>query len=300
MAGMSRKEIARLLDHVEPQGVTLTRTKSGVLMRMPDGKATAMVHFTSSDVNMRKALRAQLKRAGVSWPTDAGPVRAEITDHKPTRRSLEQVSQALAGWDQRYITGSQLVRLMGGEPDYSKAKESGASRGMTLLAAQRCLYHLGWIPTGPAKARKWLRPLELEPEPVHLLEPEPEPTPEPETVETDTPEPETALAGPERPAGEGLAPVSGHPSWEGVEAAERLQAALGAPQRDEHLAPPLSLVPDAAEVKAHPAGHEYIDTVDSWTGNLEQLPEGMSLAQLRQLLGAFGLQLELRVWRADA
>ena len=69
MAGLAMKEVARIAKHVEAQGVNITRTKSGLLMRMPDGE-TAMVHFTSSDVNQVRKLRAQLHRSGVSMPND--------------------------------------------------------------------------------------------------------------------------------------------------------------------------------------------------------------------------------------
>lgn len=229
MAGMSRKEIARLLDHIEPQGVTTTRTTKGVLLRMPDGK-TDMIHWTTSDHRAADNLRASLRRSGITWPTDGDPISPKIMNSRPQKATLAKVEKALRGYPYRKIGASQLIRLM---PE---------GETLTIPAAQAALYHLGWTPTGPTKARKWLRPLELEPEP-------------------------------------------------------------------EDLTPPLSLVPDDARPAEAPAPEpepevktdgerEFLDSVDSWTADFDQLPEGLTVAQLRQTLGAFGLQLELRTWKA--
>jgi hypothetical protein len=148
MAGMSKKEITRLLDHIEPQGVQLTRTKKGMMLRLPDGTST-MIHFTGSDVRERDNVRARLKRAGVEWPGEGSPLGAAITDTKPWATTLEYGAELLAGWDQKYINGSQLRRL-----------SQAAGRDMNNQTAQRILYHLGWLPTGKSTARKWLRPLD--------------------------------------------------------------------------------------------------------------------------------------------
>lgn len=156
MAGMSRKEIARLLDHIEPQGVTTTRTTKGVLLRLPD-QSTTMLHFTGSDVREAKNVRARLKRAGVSWPTDGEPLGDRILTSRPQKRTLEVAAEALSRWEGRSITGAQLRRLL----------PEGVT--MTVHTSQVALWHLGWTPTGSATARKWLRPIDTEPEPEHLL-----------------------------------------------------------------------------------------------------------------------------------
>ena len=70
MPGLSRKETERLLDYIEPQGVKISPVKNGVMLRLPDG-GTQVVHFSVSDHRGPQKLRARLKRAGVSWPTDA-------------------------------------------------------------------------------------------------------------------------------------------------------------------------------------------------------------------------------------
>lgn len=84
MSGMSKKETARLLDHIEPQGVKITRVSKGFLLRLPDG-GTTTVHLTNSDHRADDNLRARLKRAGISWPTDGHAVKS-----KPTKATLEK------------------------------------------------------------------------------------------------------------------------------------------------------------------------------------------------------------------
>jgi len=179
MAGMSRKEIDRLLDHVAPQGVGLTRMKKGVLLRLPD-QSTTMVHFTPSDHRAAQNLRARLKRAGVTWPTDGDPLPKSVTEHQPRAGTLAKAERLLLHWDQKHINASQLVRL-------AQARGETLSQG----TAAACLYHLGWTPTGPFSARKWLRPLGPdEPEtvpvdaPVTPIRPETETDPAAIKVET--------------------------------------------------------------------------------------------------------------------
>lgn len=232
---MSRKEIVRLLDHIEPQGVETTRTKKGILLRLPD-KSSTMLHFTGSDHREADNVRARLRRSGVSWPTDGDPLSDRILSSRPHKSTMQKVERALLRWDQRTITGAQLRRLM---PE---------GETLSITAAQAALYHLGWTPTGPTTARKWLRPLELEPEPVDLF---------PEETEPEPPAPLTLVPN---------------------------EVQQGEPSPDEKPAEP----------------REFIDSVDSWAANLDQLPESLTLADVRKVLGAFGLQLELRTWRADA
>lgn len=244
MAGMSRKEIARLLDHIEPQGVTTTRTTKGVLLRLPD-QSTTMLHFTGSDVREAKNVRARLKRAGVSWPTDGEPLGDRIITSRPQKRTLALATEALSRWEGRSITGAQLRRLL---PE---------GESMTVHTSQVALWHLGWTPTGPATSRKWLRPLADEPEPEHLLT--------------------------------------------NAELAARELAHLPQPepQPEPTEAPQLALVPD--DVPEAPAGglREFIDTADSWTASPAALPPELTVTQLAQVLAAFGLQSEIRVWRGD-
>lgn len=224
---MSRKEINRLLDYVEPQGVTTTRTKKGVLLRLPD-QSTTMLHFSGSDHRERDNVRARLRRAGVSWPTDGDPLGDAITKSKPQKTTLDKAKKALLRWEGSTITGAQLRRLL---PE---------GETMTVVASQRALYHLGWTPSGPATSRKWWKPIELEPEPNEPVAIQPETEPEPVA---------------------------------------------------------LHIVPDPIP---EPEPREFIDSVDSWTAQLDQLPDTLTLGDVRKMVQAFGLHLELRTWRADA
>ena len=183
MSGMSMKEIARLLDHVEPQGVRPTRTKNGILLRLPDGK-TAMVHFTTSDVNARKALRATLKRSGITMPTDrhqTTQLASYITDVNPTRATRERAQVALDRMGMAKVTSQQLVNAGGAK---------------NVVQAAQVLYALGWLPERPGKGqrKRWVRPVEQDPEPIVLhaepeVVPETAPAPEPEPVPEPIPEP---------------------------------------------------------------------------------------------------------------
>lgn len=262
MAGMARKEIARLLDHIEPQGVSVTRTTKGVLLRLPDD-TTTMLHFSGSDVREPKNVRARLKRAGVSWPGEESPLPQWIAE-RPTQRTLDRVQAVLATYEHRYITGGQLSRLL----------VAAGDKPMNSMVTQRALYHLGWVATGKSTGRKWLRPLELEPDPFAE-----------EAAEL------AAAAEAEAAAAEAEAEAK-------AEAKRQLElAAHNAAAEPVHLEPKpersLSLVPDGAR----PA--EVQPTDDSWAISLDTLPNDLNVTQLWVLLQALGLQGEIRV-RRDA
>lgn len=256
MPGLSRKEIAQLVPHLEAQGVSTTRTKSGILLRMPDKEHTAMIHFTSSDVNAPKKLRADLKRWGVTWPTDdPGKLPGYITRGKPTNRSIMVLQAAL---DALPDDGAAKVHVRDLKPGTGWQDDRIANG----------LYHLGYLPSSSRKGfqRYWLRPAHLSPD---------------------------------LPAPEEVAPVTA------------LRAAEAVTQPQAWVTPDLSLVPPqpptapaaatSPEAPAAPAPggpREFLDSVDSWTLAWEEFPPGMSLAKLRQVLGAAGLEVELRAWRA--
>lgn len=158
MAGMSMKEIARIVEHVEPQGVTVTRTKKGLLLRLPNHETT-MVHFTTSDVRAVKNLRATLKRAGVTMPNDRHTAQAElapyITNVTPTQRTKDRAQASLDKLGLRKVTTKQLVAA-GGAPN--------------VIQASQVLFALGWTPSKTTRnaRRYWLAPVETDPEPIVL------------------------------------------------------------------------------------------------------------------------------------
>lgn len=257
MAGMSRKEISRLLDHIEPQGVQLTRTTKGILLRLPNGQ-TSMLHFTGSDSREGKNVRAALKRAGITWPTDGGTdLRKDVTEHPPRDATIERILPLLEKWEHRYITAAQLMRL--------HAAEIGPKPALTQLTAQRVLYHSGWIATGKSTARKWLRPLELEPD----------------RFEEETPEaPQSAPTAPEPPAPVGEVADTGESLSDGP---------TGLPVAEPVQQTPTEAPPASAD------GREFLDTADSWV--VEDLPPNMPISEVFRALRSFGLEGEIRVWR---
>lgn len=69
MTGLAQKEVNRLLTHVRNQGVETRTTKSGWLLKLPDGGQT-VIHKTDSDHRSAANIRARLKQAGISWPDE--------------------------------------------------------------------------------------------------------------------------------------------------------------------------------------------------------------------------------------
>jgi hypothetical protein len=61
-------ELRRLVFHLEDQGCRVRQTKKGWFIQFPDGTGTAL-HKTGSDVRGPKNLRAQVRRAGMNWPS---------------------------------------------------------------------------------------------------------------------------------------------------------------------------------------------------------------------------------------
>src|SRR5258708_4997608 len=155
MAGMSMKEIARIIDFVEPQGVGVTRTKKGLLLRLPNGESE-MIHFTTSDHRAYANTRSRLHQAGVELPTDKHSLKNlpnYITAGSMRTATLERAARIIEGMGSpRQITAPQFIEA-GGAPTYG--------------LANRTLYHLGWTPqTDRKRAHKvWLQPLEQEVEP---------------------------------------------------------------------------------------------------------------------------------------
>jgi hypothetical protein len=264
MAGMPMKEISALVGHLEPQGVTTTRTKKGLMLRLPDGTST-MLHFTGSDVRERDNVRARIHRAGLSWPGDDLTASAQRT---PSPRNMARAQAVLDGFDGDSIRPIELARLVTAADGQKFSRES----------ASRVLHALGWSVMGRTSGQRWHRPA-AEPEPLpelvtngHHPEPiEPEPT-EPEPTEPELvaePEPEPWL-----PAG-------------GI-------AVTVAP---ELVAEPEPIEPEPIEPEPEPEPHPDAAVPGSWAMELEHLPAETTIAQLWVYIAALGLQGEVRVWR---
>lgn len=270
MPSLARKDIERLVDHVKPQGVTVTRTKKGYLMRLPDGTSTT-VHFTTSDVHAGEKVKATLKRAGVTWPTDPGAYRI---NSKPSK---ETIQRGLAAW--RAMGSPTVVR----SSELSLAM--GYEEGQRNLSVRRWLTWAGFDLVGQTRGARWV-----------LYEPRPELGP---VEAVTTPDNVTVLRAVERPA----EPDAPEEPQEPAEAPQEAPAAPE-PQPEPDEAPTEAtpaavvdswVVPGAEDTPAAPPSM-VADLGTAWA-TWEDLPGDWTVDQLRLMLLAFGLDAELRVWR---
>jgi hypothetical protein len=288
---MPMKEISKLLTHLEPQGVTATRTKKGVLLRLPD-KSTTMLHFTGSDVREQANVRARLKRAGLEWPGDEVRLGANITDHKPTALTIEKAQRALEQWPNSTINGLQLRRLVAGL-DPEDTSETNP-QGLTNVSAQRVLYHLGWTPSGKSTGRKWHRPEPELPENVTELAPVSQPDAMVAAIDHHAAADEQLAAELEQLRAEQAAAEwrEQHPVLP-----EQLSPAPE-PELEQQKARAAELVAAEVELAPLPAEpHPDAAAPGSWAMELEHLPSDTTIAQLWVYIAALGLQGEVRVWR---
>lgn len=260
MAGLSQKDQKRLLNHVEQQGVVVTPTTKGYLMRMPDG-GTAMLHKTQSDRMAPMALRAKLKRHGISWPWDG--TKAElpkyITEGTMQKATLDRWRQVILvdGELPDEVFPNELVKA-----EYQlRHPDADPPRQYDLATCYRALYRLGYLQGGRYESNRgkaWvLKPAEVEEKPM----------------------PEAKPFAPERMFTPAVDQVPAQPT-QGVNtngAAPPSAETIPAPQTGER---------------------EFLDTVDSWTVNAATLSDmTMTVQQMFTMLQAAGLEVEIRVWR---
>ncbi len=145
---MSEPEVRAFVQSMESQNVGVTRTKKGLLLRLPNDETT-VVHFTNSDVRAKQNTFAVLRRAGVHHPDDPHGPRAlpnYITSgEKVNRATLIAVKNGYA----------QL-----GYPEYVTTPRMSKASGMTQTVVSRCLYHEGfkWAPAKKGSGRVWYAP----------------------------------------------------------------------------------------------------------------------------------------------
>lgn len=66
---MKLRELCALVEHIEKQeDVRVRKTKAGWFFYLPNGECTSL-HTTLSDHRALKNFRAQIERAGLTWPT---------------------------------------------------------------------------------------------------------------------------------------------------------------------------------------------------------------------------------------
>jgi hypothetical protein len=143
---MTETQIARFSKSMEAQGVGLTRTKKGLLLRLPD-ETTTMIHFTNSDVRAEANVKARLRRAGVTHPDDNKV--ADLPAYITQGRIREDAKVRLFAW----------VREKG-YPENVYSKQLVADLGWDPGQANRNLFHCGFVAQNAIdkKGRPWATP----------------------------------------------------------------------------------------------------------------------------------------------
>lgn len=273
MAGMTRKEIATVLQGLADQGCELVPKKNGTVVRFPNGGHTSF-HYSQSDTNDRKYSRALIRRNGLKWPLDG--------EH-PKQKKEPTVARTIH--PDRYAAVDRVVaeREAAGtlwHPTPIIAKESGVppvtvrkimdKRGY-LFDSQR-----GWTKPVPTQ----IEPVKIEPKlvvpgyglPMYVAQPA-KTLAEREQVRTfsvDTPEESV----------EDLLPGSPNPP-----------TANSKPLADKK--------PEVQTEQKRPEEREFIDTHDSWAIDNFMSIKDLTVAQLVAAYHAAGLEVELRVWRTS-
>jgi hypothetical protein len=147
---MTASAIERFVRSMEEQGVGVTRTTKGLLLRLPDGETTSL-HFTNSDVRAPINLMARLRRAGVRHPDDPKDVR-ELPSN------ITEGPAVAARTKQKVI--DYIVET--GFPEVLTVKELVDHTEMVHITATRAMYQMGFTPVkGKRGARDWIVPEEI-------------------------------------------------------------------------------------------------------------------------------------------
>jgi len=246
------------------QGVKVTRTKKGLLLRLPNGK-TAMKHFTESDVRGPKNLAAELRRAGVTSPDDKKPASLPkyITEGTITQRTRETMVKFLESHDFPTVVFSKdVVQELGADPGH----------------VNRMLYHCGFT-VGESMGRKgrpWYTPEGLLALKQKDSDGEVIPAHAKQLIEG------ARAAQAEIDALTAPKPIEFDPPL--------------TDQESEAFVEAMNPEPVVEKSSSHP-GREFIDTADSWTLDLDNKPLGMPLGDWLSVLESAGLEFEIRVWR---
>jgi hypothetical protein len=311
---LSETQIARWVRDVENQGVRVTRTKKGLLLRLPDG-STAMKHFTDSDTRGAKNLAAELRRAGVISPDDkkTATLPKYITTGTVTNKNRQAVIDYVRKHDFPTVVFSKdLVAELDADPG----------------TVNRMLYHCGFT-VGDSigrKGRPWYTPQSIltlkTTEAEAVVPPELKRVidgaraaqeeinqiiagVEPVTEERDaTPEEEAqvleSLASPDSDFVEVDRPEA---SQEEI-VAERKKKWIEALEFDpgaENTVEPEPQVPEVVHVTQEQAEDiQFIDMRDSWVVDLEEILDKHLYRMVTDrlaVLRAVGIDYEIRVWR---
>ena len=253
---------------MEVQGVTVTRTKKGLLLRLPDGSSTVK-HFTESDVRGNANLMARLRRAGVVHPDDPkGPI-----DTLPM-----YVTEGGISAETKRLLIESIARL--GFPAEVRVPLVHRDTGWDHVKINRALFHTGFKPVLNPGSKGREKRVWITPDDILSLK---------ESVTVDK-QPEPVAEVVEEVVEESL-PVMEPISPQNI------------PTPPPITIPPMpDVVKNITEQQREPEvqveeGREFIDSEDSWTLDLSNKPAHMILSDYLRVLETAGLEYEIRVWR---
>lgn len=274
---MSITQQQRFTRICEDQGIKVTRTKKGLLLRFPDGSSTVQ-HFTTSDVKATQNQIARFRRAGMTHPEDnRGPkdLPAYITSGSITPATRKKIID--------YV-------LSRGVPEVVYQKDVSKDTGMDPGWANRALFHTGFRP-GKAKNSKIGRPWYT---PEELLEQRPAGTVVHDPVVGDEP-----ASIPEREA----TPAEEAAILESVAspASDFVEVGPPTPEPIEDITPEeAAAYHEAIKSQQEAVEREFIDTHESWVvepGDLFGNKFKQFMKDELRVIEALGLEFEIRVWR---
>jgi hypothetical protein len=262
---MSKPEMLRFITICEDQGIKVTRTKKGLLLRFPDGTSTVQ-HFTNSDTRATPNQIARFRRAGMVHPNDtrqqSESLPTYITSGTISPKTRQKIIDYVAsqGFPESVLS-SRIVKDLNMDPGW----------------ANRALYHSGFRP-GKAKSRKVGRPW-YTPEEILCLRPDLKAEEEAAAIVDDA----------DAKAIEALEPIT---TGEAIsEHREQME--------DDGIQEPSTPEPVVAD-EPQVEDIQFIDVRDSWVvGHRELLGEHLARMVEDRLdtLKAVGIDWEIRVWR---
>ena len=267
---MSKTQRLRFIRICEDQGIRVTPTKKGLLIRFPDGSSTVQ-HFTNSDVRAEQNQIARFRRAGMTHPNDTRPTEslpAYITSGSISRKTKQKIVDYVAsqGYPES-ILSSAIVKDLKMDPGW----------------ANRALYHSGFRP-GPAKSRKVGRPW-YTPDEILCLKPE-----EKDVLDVAT---ENTAAATDDYEKKKIADMAFDP---GVDPGLDDVMPTNDTREQEESVP----LPEPEVVQEPQADDiQFIDVRDSWVVDMKDLFGGTyyMIEDKLKMLGVLGMDYEFRVWR---
>lgn len=151
---MSKTQIEKFIRFCEEQGIKVTKTRKGLMIRFPDGSSTVQ-HFTNSDVRAVPNQIARFRRAGMIHPEDKRPQTAlpqYITDEAGGKVSLTTRKKITD-----YIIANDY-------PTVVYAGRVSKAAKIDPATTNRALYKMGFIPgtaVSVRPGRPWATPDDL-------------------------------------------------------------------------------------------------------------------------------------------